>query len=106
MIVTALTLGALTFGAFFFLIMKIRPLLRRLMLGHPLFTDLITTIATYIFLGGAVTSMIAAGFVCVTVSILLYVLKRTYGYARIVLEKGSILGIPFPKYRIEDHAEV
>jgi len=45
-------------------------------LRHPLLTDLIATYATYEILGGTLTALMAAGFVSVLVSVLLYVFNH------------------------------
>ena len=44
-------------------------------LKHPLLTDVLATCLTYEILGGTLTALMAAGFVSVLVSVLLYVLN-------------------------------
>jgi len=45
-------------------------------LRHPLLTDVIATYMTYEILGGTLTALMAAGFVSVLVSVLLYVFNH------------------------------
>jgi TRAP-type C4-dicarboxylate transport system permease large subunit len=72
MLLEASVLGAASAAGFGLTWTRIPQQIRQFCLTHPLWTDIIATYLTYELLGGTLTALVAAGFVSVLVSVLLY----------------------------------
>lgn len=75
MITEAAILGGASAAGFGLTYTRLPTAFKEFCLKHPLLTDLLATWVTYEILGGTLTALMAAGFVSVLVSILLYVLN-------------------------------
>jgi len=75
LLVDATVLGAASSAGFGLTWMRIPGQVKQWCLDHPLLTDIVATFLTYELLGGTLTALIAAGFVSVFVSVLLYALN-------------------------------
>lgn len=70
---TAFTLALLTVSAFVVVYKKLPRRIRRFLERHSLLTDAVCLAFTYMFLGGTLTALLAAGMVGIIVSGLLHV---------------------------------
>lgn len=75
MLVEATVLGAASTAGFGLTWTRIPVQAKRFCLEHPLLTDIIATWLTYELLGGTLTALVAAGFVSVFVSVILYLVN-------------------------------
>ena len=75
MILEAAILGSGSAAGFGLTYSRLPEAFRDFCLKHPLLTDVVATFLTYELLGGTLTALMAAGFVSVLVSVLLYVLN-------------------------------
>lgn len=75
MIVEAAILGSASAAGFGLTYTRVPEQVKEFCLRHPLLTDVVATYLTYELLGGTLTALLAAGFVSVFVSILLYLLN-------------------------------
>jgi hypothetical protein len=74
LLVDATVLGAASSVGFGLTWTRIPGPVKQWCLDHPLLTDIVATFLTYELLGGTLTALIAAGFVSVFISVLLYTL--------------------------------
>jgi len=72
MLLEATVLGAASSAGFGLTWTRIPGHVKQYCLDHPLLTDIVATFLTYELLGGTLTALVAAGFVSVLVSALLY----------------------------------
>lgn len=72
MLVEATVLGAASTAGFGLTWTRIPGQIRQWCVDHPLLTDIVATFLTYELLGGTLVALLAAGFVSVFVSIILY----------------------------------
>lgn len=72
MLIEATVLGAASSAGFGLTWTRVPAQVKEFCLEHPLLTDIIATWLTYELLGGTLTALVAAGFVSVFVSIILY----------------------------------
>lgn len=75
MLVEATVLGVASTAGFGLTWTRIPAQVKRFCLEHPLLTDVIATWLTYELLGGTLTALVAAGFVSVFVSVILYLVN-------------------------------
>ena len=76
MIGTALTLSIVTTGGFLAIFYKLPVRLRKLIVKHPLATDITTLGMAYLILGGTLTALMAAAMSGLFISILLFLAKN------------------------------
>jgi hypothetical protein len=76
LLVEATVLGAASTAGFGLTWTRIPEQIRQWCVDHPLLTDVVATYLTYELLGGTLTALIAAGFVSVFVSVVLYLASR------------------------------
>ncbi len=76
MLVEATVLGAASTAGFGLTWTRIPAQAKQFCLDHPLLTDVIATWLTYELLGGTLTALMAAGFVSIVVSVILYLLNH------------------------------
>ena len=72
MILEAAILGGGSAAGFGLTYTRLPEAFKEFCLKHPLLTDLVATYVTYEIFGGTLTALMAAGFVSVFVSVLLY----------------------------------
>ena len=75
MLVEATVLGVASTAGFGLTWTRIPVQVKQFCLEHPLLTDVIATWLTYELLGGTLTALVAAGFVSVFVSVILYLVN-------------------------------
>ncbi len=75
MLVEATVLGVASTAGFGLTWTRIPVRVKQFCLEHPLLTDVIATWLTYELLGGTLTALVAAGFVSVFVSVILYLVN-------------------------------
>lgn len=80
MLSTAVALSILTVTGFFIVYCKLPRSMRRFLEKHNLLTDMLCLVATYYFLGGTITALLAAGMVGLIVSGLLEVANNKDNY--------------------------
>ncbi len=75
MLVEATVLGVASTAGFGLTWTRIPAQVKQFCLEHPLLTDVIATWLMYELLGGTLTALVAAGFVSVFVSVILYLVN-------------------------------
>jgi hypothetical protein len=76
LLVEATVLGAASTAGFGLTWTRIPEQIRQWCVEHPLLTDVVATFLTYELLGGTLTALVAAGFVSVFISAILYIAGR------------------------------
>lgn len=72
MLVEATVLGAASTAGFGLTWTRIPEQIKQFCIEHPLLTDIVATALTYELLGGTLVALLAAGFVSVFLSVVLY----------------------------------
>lgn len=104
MLSTAAALATLTTVACVIVYKKLPRKVRKIIEKHSLLTDLFVLLFTYMFLGGTITALIAAGIVSIIVSGLLEIANHPnqylyiYDFCNIVQDKLSQVKISLNEY--------
>lgn len=75
MIFNAILLSILSTSAFWIIYVKMPAAIRRFLVKHTLFTDVVATICTYVLFGGGATVLLASAMTCIQTSLLLAIAK-------------------------------
>ena len=78
MIFNSFVLAGLTVGGFYFIFLKLPGRIRKFLVEKPLLTDVVSALFTYILFGGTATAIMAAGWACVIVSMMLAIRKNPF----------------------------
>jgi len=75
MIFNAILLSILSTGAFWIIYAKCPPSIKKFIIKHTLFSDVVATVCTYILFGGGATVLLASAMTCIETSLLLAIGK-------------------------------
>lgn len=96
MLYASTILSVVTFLALWFILIKLPEVVRKLIIGQWLLSDVIATLCVYASFGGGPYALLGAGFTCLWVSLGLLIAKRYHSYTKIKWRITEFLRVPFP----------